>query len=459
MGLFSKIKKAVDDFGIVDTAKSIKQAVDDSGIVDTAKSVAKDSVKSLVDSVVTISETATPAYPSINKTSNTKKDDDMKDGIKKLANVLVEVINTSAPANQSHLQVIDSKSTNDVTPVSKSDNVTTSDTSTSSSQSNAKTTTSKNTAVPSSKNTDNTTSSKTKADTPNKSSNNKPRQSVKPMKSYCSKGKCLYFANGFYFTCPKTEPCNKKKEHLHDIKMVENPRFMDYAYEIDLNEGLVDFEIKEATKDIWRSKLVKLYRAFAREFYPNLVKYPLLIEHAFKAGIGEDTVPVRQLLEKANNLVKGYSKEQEKSLLYLLMVVQTNVGFADSIFKVFFAGDPSVLSLCEYDFDYLLKQTLFFFWEDAKAITSELFNGTVDITNIFFDSDNKLKRVGYGGEEAGEYGDTIWNSVQKIIKENIEDKDTLEKLTTSIGNSVESARSCFDRYYRNSVIRNYLLRS
>lgn len=451
MGLFDKIKKVVDD----------------SGIVDVAKSATKESVKSLLDSVVTIRETTAPVYSSVDKTLNSEKaeiisysekDNDTKEAAKKLTNVLVAIINASAPTYQAVPQTTDTKITDKSTPLSENNHVTTNDISMSSSQSNDQTT-SEETAAPSSKNTDIITSSNTNADTTNKSSNNKPRQSVKPMKSSCSKGKCLYFANGFYFTCPKTEPCNKKKEHLHDIKTVENPRFMDYAKEINLNEGLVDWETFEEPKDLWRSKLVKLYRAFAREFYPNLVKYPLLIEHAFKAGIGEDTAPVRQLLEKGNSLVKGYTKEQEKSLMYLLMVVQNNTGFANCIFNVFFNGDPSVLSLCEYDFDYLLKQALFFFWDDAKTVTSELFNDTLDITNIFFDSDNKLKRVGYGGEAAGEYGDTIWNAVQKLITENIEDIDSLEKITATIDNYIETARSHFDQYYRNSVIRDYLLRS
>ena len=241
-------------------------------------------------------------------------------------------------------------------------------------------------------------------------------------------GKCSYFANEFCFTCPKTQPCSKKKEHLSELKEAENPRFIDYADTIGYYESRLAEQDSDYMRSFYSKQLVAMYREFAEEFYPNLVNAPELIRRVFGLGISEDSALFRQFLYNANKLL---NKDQvnEKKLLLLFSAIQLEPYGFNCIARAFFLADPTVFELDNEDFIYLLKQSLIFLQDESRSSVNEVFEDPSQINlMLFYETDTKLKRIGYGGEAAGEYGDTLWNAINKQMTENVKDREKLQEL-------------------------------
>ena len=260
-------------------------------------------------------------------------------------------------------------------------------------------------------------------------------------------GKCSYFAHEFCFTCPKTQPCAKKKEHLSEIKEAENPRFIDYADTIGHYENRLAEQDNDYMISFYSKQLVAMYAEFAEEFYPNLVDATELIRRVFKFGISEDSALFRQFLDNANKLFNRDQVNEDK-LLFLLSAIQLDPYVFNCITRAFLLVDPTVLELDNEDFIYLLKQSLIFLQDESRSKVKEVFEDPSQINlMLFYESDTKLKRIGYGGEAAGEYGDTLWNAVNKQMTENVKDPAKLQELIEEAENFVDKVLDFHNDYY------------
>ncbi|MBR2860858.1 MAG: hypothetical protein IKB86_03380 [Clostridia bacterium] len=260
------------------------------------------------------------------------------------------------------------------------------------------------------------------------------------------------FSQEFCCSCPKEQSCEaKKKMFAKDIaiEQTDNLRFIDYGKSLN---GVISFDSstrQEQIDDLASSYstlpvetiesiidrnsyelAIQIFTKFTEEFYPNLSKYPVLAGWCLRYGISEKYKPLRDFVSKLNE-IENIEIENQHHAAFFIFILTIYPQLVDLFAEL--AKDSAVFSLSELDF-----ATLFTFILIVK-------DKELNVTD--FMENNKLKRIGFGGEAVGEYGDTLWNKFMTLEYFGSEDelKEASRTLIDSSKETIETATEEFKK--------------
>lgn len=242
---------------------------------------------------------------------------------------------------------------------------------------------------------------------------------AKLLAASCEKGDCLWNDHKFYFTCNSSTECQRKKvvskkdwgEPFYD------ERFWPYMKRLELIEKAKKANIYHP--DSYRD----LAEDFIDEFIPIYSDYPDIkfrIEQSIQFNGGftfANTFLYLMLDLKGIDLRDHFSKhDADFSTSILKRLAFREVPGCKMHLNYDFYRNPSLYQRSLEDFEFTVR-TFEAVLDEEKL--SEFFIDTSFISvDQLYDKNGNIKEAGRGGPEAGEYGDTIYNTIESWGGEN-----------------------------------------
>ena len=223
---------------------------------------------------------------------------------------------------------------------------------------------------------------------------------VKELEPTCEKGDCLWSNGCFYFTCSNDCDCERKKFTKKDWGgTVADPRFWKYMKRL---EKLEEYDSKE-----------EIYEDFMAEFLPQYGKGMWgLAEVIIDYGFERESNPLIDIMFALCEM------PEIDDIISKLEYLRRECSDKTLTYKAF--TNRTLYERSLEDFEYTVN--IFNNVLNEEKLSEFLIDTSVASAEQLFDGEGNVKPAGYGGPQAGFYGDTIYNIVETWSGENEENE-------------------------------------